>query len=100
MQLKDGRSGSKAQMPIVVRCLATARLMRPLPAMSSVENRYAEARPNAAAMIAADWSGGAIKTSFRVRSRRVFARQVRRADAGWFANWDSLSSGFGIAASL
>ena len=32
--------------------------------MSSVENRYAEARPNAAAMIAADWSGGAIKTSF------------------------------------
>lgn len=27
-------------------------------------NRYAEARPNAAAMIAADWSGGAIKTSF------------------------------------
>jgi hypothetical protein len=36
-----------------------------LPAMSSVENRYAEARPNAAAMIAADWSGGAMQTSFR-----------------------------------
>jgi hypothetical protein len=29
-----------------------------------VENRYAEARPNAAAIIAACWSGGAIKTSF------------------------------------
>ena len=49
-----------------------------LPAMSSVENRYAEARPNAAAMIAADWSGGAIKTSFfegQCRSRERTARR-------------------------
>ena len=46
--------------------LAAARVERFLPAMSSVENRYAEARPNAAAMIAADWSGGAMQTSFRV----------------------------------
>jgi hypothetical protein len=43
-----------------------------------VGNRYAEARPNAAAMIAADWSGGAIKTSFfegQCRSRERTARR-------------------------
>jgi len=34
------------------------------PGDAVVENRYAEARPNAAAIIAACWSGGAIKTSF------------------------------------
>ena len=34
------------------------------PGNAVVENRYAEARPNAAAIIAACWSGGAIKTSF------------------------------------
>jgi hypothetical protein len=32
--------------------------------MSSVEGRYAEARPNAPTIIAARWSGGAMKTSF------------------------------------
>jgi hypothetical protein len=78
MPLKAGRSASKARMPIGVRCLATARLMHPLPAMSSVENRYAEARPNAAAMIAADWSGGAIKTSFFEGQCRFRKRTARR----------------------
>jgi len=48
------------------------------PGDAVVENRYAEARPNAAAMIAADWSGGAIKTSFfdgQCRSRERTARR-------------------------
>ena len=35
------------------------------PGDAVVKNRYAEARPNAAAIIAACWSGGAMKTSLR-----------------------------------
>jgi hypothetical protein len=46
-----------------------------LPAMSSVGGRYAEARPNAPTIIAARWSGGAMKTS-STRSRRSCYRQV------------------------
>jgi uncharacterized protein (UPF0261 family) len=52
-------------MPIAARAVAATQAMRSLLAMASARIRYAEARPSAAAIIAAGWSGGAIKTSFR-----------------------------------
>ena len=48
------------------------------PGDAVVENRYAAARPNAAAIIAACWSGGAIKTSFFRGLRRMLRRNPTR----------------------
>jgi hypothetical protein len=47
------------------RCLASLlRLQRPLPAYRPWVSRYAEARPGAAAIIAAEFEGGSMRTSF------------------------------------
>ena len=50
------------------------------PGDAVVENRYAEARPNAAAIIAACWSGGAMKTSLRLGHADLFS--IGTAPAG------------------
>jgi hypothetical protein len=73
------KAGRSRLSPVSYRSqrLATARAMASLPAMSSVGIRYAEARPSAAAIIAACWSGGVMQTSFReVRAALNIARHA------------------------